>query len=231
MELQTVIKEFNVLGIRLKLRDLLMSETLDLVVPDIEKNTYGCLELSENQTHILDCGAHVGTFAIWLAKRFPKAKIYAVEPFPINYQNLCHNIALNECENIVPINKALTKDGSPLKMGAVAQNTGGASRHFSFEDSAGVPGITLDKLIDMYVPLGEPISLLKTDIEGDEYEVLETFTQWNRVVDAGIEIHVHPAYPKSLEGWREKITDFQHYLKQKPLQGKFWFPPMYLYDM
>lgn len=56
---------------------------------------------------VVDIGAHVGAFALVLAKRFPFVRVIAVEPDPLNYACLERNIAMNGARNVVPVRKAV----------------------------------------------------------------------------------------------------------------------------
>jgi len=60
---------------------------------------------------VIDVGAHVGVVSIYLAKKYPFMKVYALEPEPINYSYLKRNIELNGVTNVTAINKAVSGDG------------------------------------------------------------------------------------------------------------------------
>jgi tRNA A58 N-methylase Trm61 len=60
---------------------------------------------------VVDVGAHIGVFSIYLAKKFPFIKVYAVEPDPVNHNHLERNIELNRVTNITVINKTVSEDG------------------------------------------------------------------------------------------------------------------------
>jgi FkbM family methyltransferase len=59
---------------------------------------------------VVDIGAHVGVVSIYLAKKFPFIKIYAIEPEPENFACLTRNIEANGATNVVAINKAVSGD-------------------------------------------------------------------------------------------------------------------------
>lgn len=220
---------FNSVEPEVLLKDSPESKTLELISKDIELNTYGILDIKEPKL-IIDAGAHVGMFTIWLAKKYPKAKIYALEPFYKNYQNLCYNVQYNNVlENVIPLNIGLSSDGRKIAMASYDFNTGGACPMLSFEEPT-IPTITLDNFIDKVIPKNEIIDFIKIDIEGMEYEVLENFTQWDRIKDLGIEIHAKPGFHKPIEGWKNNIINFENWLKTKPIKGKLWYPPQSLYD-
>jgi FkbM family methyltransferase len=60
---------------------------------------------------VIDVGAHVGVVSIYLAKKFPFIKVYAIEPDPLNYVCLTRNIEANRVTNVFAINKAISGDG------------------------------------------------------------------------------------------------------------------------
>ena len=61
---------------------------------------------------IVDAGAFHGTVGLFLAKKFPAAKVYLLEPDPASFSILVENIRLNNLSNAFPIKKGLwNKDG------------------------------------------------------------------------------------------------------------------------
>lgn len=59
---------------------------------------------------VVDVGAHVGVLSLYLAKKYPYVRIYAVEPDPVNFACLERNIELNGVANVTAINKAVSGD-------------------------------------------------------------------------------------------------------------------------
>lgn len=58
--------------------------------------------------NILDIGANVGYFSLYITKRFPNAKIYSFEPFPDTYNRLSDNVNRNKAGNITPYKLAVS---------------------------------------------------------------------------------------------------------------------------
>ena len=99
------------------------NEILFLSYPSSRPGVSGVLWPTENDYYltqtavfregdtVVDVGAHVGAVTIYLAKKYPFIKIYALEPDPLNYACLKRNIELNEVTNVVAINKALSGNG------------------------------------------------------------------------------------------------------------------------
>lgn len=56
---------------------------------------------------IFDIGANIGTFTTWMAKVYPKGKIYAFEPQRIVFQMLCGNMSINNHDNVYAMNMGL----------------------------------------------------------------------------------------------------------------------------
>lgn len=74
---------------------------------------------------IIDCGAHVGSDSIELAKIFPKGKIYSIEPIPDIYAKLIRNT--NKFSNIKCYQIALSDDNGYTKMYVSSGGSDGSS--------------------------------------------------------------------------------------------------------
>lgn len=127
--------------------------------------------VSRTPTHILDGGANVGLASLVLAKRFPEARIAAVEPEQENYRVLCANT--QSYPNITPVNAALWRSDQPLY---VHQGADGSSWSFRVstaekEQHHAIEGITIPTLARR---LGWPgFDLVKLDVEGGEKEIFD----------------------------------------------------------
>jgi FkbM family methyltransferase len=117
---------------------------------------------------VIECGAHHGAQSILLSRWVgPQGKVVAVEPMPENVSILKKNIELNGLSNVVVVDKAVGSSRDyKLSMG---QNSNSSVRS-SEKNSISVEGITLDGLADK---LKIAPTLLKIDVEGYEYEILE----------------------------------------------------------
>lgn len=122
---------------------------------------------------VVDIGANVGTFAVWLAKMHSVSRIIAVEPDPTNIRFLERNMQANGLTNIVPVRMACA-----AMTGKATLHTGGLSVLYSFYPRDGkdfVPAyqtgtISLDDLFEQYEV--SSCDLLKLDCEGAEYDIL-----------------------------------------------------------
>lgn len=121
---------------------------------------------------VVDIGAHVGGPSIYLAKRFPKARIIALEPSAANFARLQRNIAANKVHNVIAVHSAVTGDGRDVLLaGNPALATGGYSILKTDTQREIVPSLALADIFRLYGI--DRIALLKVDCEGAEYEILE----------------------------------------------------------
>jgi FkbM family methyltransferase len=113
---------------------------------------------------VADLGAHVGLFGVHVLGQFPDAHITAFEPDPLNREGLGCCIAANgrQSQWQMVAACAATEDGStPFASGLSL-----GSRRVSDASGEHVP--TVDVL-----PYLESVDLIKMDIEGGEWEILE----------------------------------------------------------
>lgn len=122
--------------------------------------------------HVVDCGAHIGYFAMHLAQAVgPTGSVTAFEPFDANAECLERSIRENHLEARVRLERSAVgaAPGSlPLVYAPNTINSGGAFLQGRGEIPGGhatrtVPVVALDQWA-----LPRPISFIKADIEGAE---------------------------------------------------------------
>jgi FkbM family methyltransferase len=128
----------------------------------------------KNEPVIVDAGGHIGTFSLFAHRVNKSAKLFILEPVADNLQLLQSNLMRNAVSATV-IPKALYSqagtlyidlEGKPFDAGQVTmQQPAAGTRYFTIE------AITFADLMRLY-NLAR-IDLLKLDIEGSEYPVLE----------------------------------------------------------
>ena len=139
--------------------------------------THGFYELNELEnllgdigprTSILDVGANIGNHAVFFVKKMGCRNLIAAEPYPPAFRHLLVNLALNSCPklNIRTISAALgAHEGHGNIVAPTTFNIGltkvDMSAHGEVEIYRG------DDLVG-----GEPVDLVKIDVEGMEVEVL-----------------------------------------------------------
>ena len=125
-------------------------------------------EADNEQPRIIDCGANVGVFSLYFARRFPKASITAFEPDPKVFAILQRNVATCCINSSIELIQAAV--------------TGGPECIVEFSpDHCDAGRITVEPVGEASIPvravrlrdyLSEPCDLLKLDIEGAEVDVL-----------------------------------------------------------
>lgn len=125
---------------------------------------------------VFDIGANIGYMSLYFSQCVgASGKIYAFEPEQKNHQALLDNVELNKSQNIIIQRLAATDVAKTLKLYLAQDNFGAHSTVFNdetltenYEEILGIPLDTFvqEKQIDT-------ITLVKIDVEGAEYEVLQ----------------------------------------------------------
>lgn len=129
---------------------------------------------------VVDVGAHVGVVSIFLAKKYPFLRVYAIEPDPINYGCLKRNIELNGVTNVIAINKAVSGDGRKRTLYAKPSYSGWATIEptMATQDrllrAMPVESVTLQQVFEEYEI--QHCRLLKITAPGAVRESLKAFT-------------------------------------------------------
>ena len=138
---------------------------------------------------IIDAGAYAGFTSRYLSRFFPNSKILAIEPSQDNYAALVKNISLSPRSNIDPINKALTDvSGEVLTLTRSGSDLSHSITNFRKTQNVSVETIESVNLGKLLQHAGaESVSILKSDIEGAEFQVFKKMSVEIRVVI--IELH------------------------------------------
>lgn len=140
--------------------------------PEYDELNFIYTSLGEKDTYI-DVGAHIGDSSLLAASKIKTGKVIACEPTPEIFQELVANIKLNNFEQLIhPVRKAISnKTGTAF----FALESSSEVNHLSTQQK-GKKGIkvettTIDSIAKEYSL--KDISLLKIDVEGLEFEVIQ----------------------------------------------------------
>ncbi|MER3410478.1 MAG: hypothetical protein C4306_10400 [Thermoleophilia bacterium] len=151
------------------------------------------------QATVVDVGAHVGSFAVEVARRIPGARVFCYEPNPRACAYLRSNIEDNGMETRISV---VPKGVGSRPGRAVLFDAGGESTLVSSLRSDGAPPIEVEvvSFAEAVNDVGPRIDLLKLDCEGSEYALLlETSdTLWTGVERVVLEYH-----PVAGLGWED----------------------------
>jgi FkbM family methyltransferase len=135
---------------------------------------------------ILDCGSNVGLSVIAFKRRYPKARITAFEADPTIADVLASNLSTAGAEDVIVV-----KAAAWVRPGTVKFTRDGADS--GRVDAGGGQDVQAVRLADF---VGERVDMLKLDIEGAEYAVIEDLCESRKIerVDRIVcEFHGRPA--------------------------------------
>lgn len=177
------------------------------------------LEVS-NPKAIIDLGANVGVWSFYMAKKFPEAKILAIEPINQTYDNLCHGIKENNFRNVIPAKIAIA-DKPVLTIRSHKSNSGAASAfvpEFELFTEEKVDAISLNQLFES---IAMDIDLLKVDIEGCEYQIFQDFKYWHKLKALTLEIHPWPQF-KGVQEQEKQTNNLLNLIKSNMKDKPFY---------
>lgn len=129
-------------------------------------------EAIKNATYpIIDAGSHAGFFSLYVRSLNPEVKIIAVEPEAKNIEQFIIHLKNNVIGNVEIINAAL---GGSTGSRSFYQSLDSHNHSLitKTETETTVPTFSLSDLFKKCII--ERVSLLKMDIEGAEYEILQS---------------------------------------------------------
>jgi FkbM family methyltransferase len=118
---------------------------------------------------VLDVGANVGWYSLNIAKAVPGVRIFAFEPIPDTFKNLCTNIRINGVSNIEAQNFGLSDKAGKIVFYFCDDSSGSASAANIGErsDAREIPCqiMTMDEFVE---DRQLKIEFIKCDVEGAE---------------------------------------------------------------
>ncbi|MBI4066422.1 FkbM family methyltransferase [Candidatus Gottesmanbacteria bacterium] len=162
-------------------------------------------------SRVLDVGAHIGSFSIHLARRFPKLHILSFEPHPITYQLLTENISLNGLQvAIQTFQVGIGGNDGTSRLYIDNGNTGGNSTVMPIHANPNHVPIHLTSLPTVFAKNAiKQCALLKLDCEGAEYDILTRAPDGLLRKITTIIMETHPGYSVSSLVRRLKKAGFR----------------------
>jgi len=118
---------------------------------------------------VVDLGGHIGTFSIFIASNFKKAKIFTFEPDRENYNILNQNIKLNNIKNVYAKNLAIS---DYIGKGFLKKENMNTDAYFLENVKGKKFNCDVSTLESAIKKFGiKKIDILKIDIEGGEYKL------------------------------------------------------------
>jgi FkbM family methyltransferase len=137
---------------------------------------------------IVDLGGNIGASAVYFATRYPNARVIVLEPDPDSFERLEHNT--RRFQRVTPVRAAATARDGQVEL----YRTGYSLTESLLPGAPGakplpVEGVSLDSLLEREGV--DHVDLLKFDIEGVEYAVLENSSRLRDVEAVVGEVHEH----------------------------------------
>ena len=115
---------------------------------------------------VVDLGANVGFSCLYWLSSFPQSGLVAVEPHPTHHAQCRLNLAANDMLGRVQLHQA----AAGAAPGRMTLSDAGTSSTIMQDDADGIPV----EMLDVFALLaGRQVDLMKLDIEGGEYAILE----------------------------------------------------------
>lgn len=184
-------------GIEYKFTDIDGSVTVPYVWNEMIQNFYGLSQIELNpQDLVIDVGANVGIFSIYIKKKF-NCRVISFEPVPQNLENFKKNIELNglSLSDFEIYQTAISdKDGDLITIGTPPNNSGGSSM---FEIGRFSNTCETQRLKNHLV---NGCTYLKIDCEGCEYSIIpDILGDLKNIKFLGIEYHSYNSSQNALE--------------------------------
>lgn len=157
---------------------------------------------------VLDLGANIGLFSLVAARTHPGAEVVAYEPAPANGRMFELNRLANEslAERITLRREGV---GGTTRTVSFTYDPGNpqASGMFYATGQAGLP-VQIRAFTEVLASVSGPVALVKMDIEGAEYEILEQTPAeaWKEVQAVTVEIHDDPSGRLDLPRFLERMA-------------------------
>lgn len=205
-------------------------ENLTVIKPDyenIEKTFVTSLGIN-TESVVIDVGAHMGLYSIFIAKKSPSSKIIAIEASPSTFKNLKLNCKLNDVHNIILYHNAVFDQNEKeieffegIFSTVIEEFLPDLGYPEDKVHKISVKSITIDSLVD--IEKIDQIDLLKIDIEGGEILALKgamTTLEKKKIKNIIVEYHFKDAKKYTIDlleklGYQLKSHDRVDYVSNE----------------
>jgi len=185
---QTFLEQYKILFRPVSFDPNIINEIINLKVYD------RAISLLKDPKIIVDLGAHIGIFSIYILTKFPEARVYAYEPEEENFNLLTLNVNLNNLQSKILTRQLAVSDYSGIQY--LKLNLDHCGNHVLIDSLpiSQTPGayrpVAVLTLEDILILSGSEIDLLKMDIEGTEAKIITQETSClNKVKTFVSELH------------------------------------------
>ena len=171
---------------------------------------------------VLDFGGNIGLFSLLAAQTHPAAQLYSYEPGPPNYEMFELNRLANSAfsKRIHLRKEAVAGQTRIAEWNFDEQNPGGSS----FFGKDGVKyQVQIRAFAEILSGLTADVALAKIDIEGAEYELLQSTAPelWRRIRAISLELHDDPAGKVSTAEFLKQMAGLGFKIEQETVVSFF----------
>lgn len=185
---------------------------LNLSKGNWERRSFEIFKQFSDQNKIaLDFGAWIGATSIWMSKNFKQ--VYSFEPDPVAYDALIKNLELNECNNTLPLKKAIyssnTELGLKMNDKFLLEGFGASTSQIDLMGSDVITKTTTFKDLSELIPF-ENVSFVKVDIEGAEEFIVEPLFKYASEFKWNVYVEIHESFMsrKGFENFNSTILKY-----------------------
>ncbi len=160
---------------------------------------------------IIDIGANAGFFSLFVASRFPGARIFSYEPIDSNFRQLQRNRGLNENCQIMSFPKAVAGHSGEISLSFDPSDSFTTTATIfgectNIDKTIQVPCVTLSEIFEEHHL--KRCDLLKMDCEGSEYSVLYNCPPdyLERIAQVAIEVHQGSGSEQNIEALGDYLS-------------------------
>jgi FkbM family methyltransferase len=168
---------------------------------------------------VLDIGANIGYYALLESKLVGETGlVYAVEPVTSNFQLLKKNIQINNAENIQPFQFAIGAEKTEADIYISDKCNWCNLNKDAIRDCIGSQKVSV-MTVDSFLEDKVTPKLIRMDVEGYEYEVLQGMTKTLKE-DVMLLVEVHPPLIKDLDAFFEILEDNGYFARFAVFENK-----------
>lgn len=193
------------------MKEVLIDEEYDFL-KEIVTNT--------QSIYVLDVGAHIGTFSMWVKNNNKQSKNFMVEANIDSYEIITSNFKSNFSNpSWKAINRAAWKNDDFIKFNNQGDTMG---NRVSAQGNVQVQGISFHDVIEQALEFMPQINIMKIDIEGAE----EAFFENSNHLLSKVERIVIELHPNSCDVEKVKTTLRNNYNNIREISGRLDAKPL-----